>query len=196
MNNDLMGMLASLIPTPRCHFVCTGYTPMSLDAGAVRSSVQKTSVHDVMRRLLMPNNMMVSTSLKQGAYISVLNLIQGDVDPGQVHRSLERIREHPPNFIPWGPAAIQVILAKKSPYVDTAHRVSGLCLANHTSIAALFHRTLKQYDKIFNHGAFLDQYKKYGPFKEDLEEFKLSRDVVDGLVREYKACESPDYLKM
>lgn len=27
MNNDLIGLLASLIPTPRCHFLMTGYTP-------------------------------------------------------------------------------------------------------------------------------------------------------------------------
>ena len=115
MNNDLMSMLSSLIPTPRCHFVCTGYTPTALDTANLQSTVQKTSVHDVMRRLLMPKNMMVSTSMKSGCYISLLNLIQGDVDPGQVHRSLERIRERSPTFIPWGPASIQVILSKKSP---------------------------------------------------------------------------------
>jgi tubulin gamma len=194
MNNDMMGMLASLVPTPRCHFVCTGYTPMTLDRGAVSSAIQKTSVHDVMRRLLMPNNMMVSASLKQGCYISVLNVIQGDVDPGQVHRSLERIRERPPAFIPWGPASIQVILSKKSPYVDTRHRVSGLCMANHTSINLLFARTIKQFDKIFERGAFLDSYRQHGPMKEDLEEFKDARDVVDGLVREYRECEQPGYV--
>lgn len=31
MNNDLMGLIASLIPTPRCHFLMTGYTPLVLD---------------------------------------------------------------------------------------------------------------------------------------------------------------------
>ena len=195
MNNDMLGMLSSLIPTPRCHFISTGYTPMTLDSGTIGTNIQKTSVHDVMRRLLMPSNMMVSTSLRTGAYISVLNLIQGDVDPNQVHQALERIREHPPNFIPWGPASIQVILSKKSPYVPSRHRVTGLCLANHTSIGGLFSRTLKQFDKIFNHGAFLDQYKKYGPCKDNLDEFTDARQVVDGLVREYKDCESADYLK-
>ena len=29
MNNDLVGLLASLIPTPRCHFLMTGYTPIA-----------------------------------------------------------------------------------------------------------------------------------------------------------------------
>nr|GEZ55185.1 hypothetical protein [Tanacetum cinerariifolium] len=31
MNNDLVGLLASLIPTPRCHFLMTGYTPLTVD---------------------------------------------------------------------------------------------------------------------------------------------------------------------
>lgn len=41
------------------------------------------------------------------------------------------------NFIPWGPASIQVALSKKSPYVKTSHRVSGLMMANHTSMQAV-----------------------------------------------------------
>jgi len=50
MNNDLIGLLASLVPTPRCHFLMTGYTPLTIDRHV--SSVRKTTVLDVMRRLL------------------------------------------------------------------------------------------------------------------------------------------------
>lgn len=36
---------------------------------------------------------------------------QGEVDPTQVHKSLQRIREQKlANFIEWGPASIQVAL--------------------------------------------------------------------------------------
>ena len=38
------------------------------------------------------------------------------------------------NFIDWGPASIQVALSKKSPYVESSHKVSGLMMANNTSI--------------------------------------------------------------
>lgn len=31
MNNDLVGIIASLIPTPRCHFLMTSYTPFTTD---------------------------------------------------------------------------------------------------------------------------------------------------------------------
>lgn len=70
--------------------------------------MQKTTVSDVMRRLLQRQNIMVSTTMK-GRYISILNIIQGAVDPTQVHKSLQRIRERrQASFIPWGPASIQV----------------------------------------------------------------------------------------
>ena len=69
----------------------------------------------------------------------------------QVHKSLQRIRERQLcSFIPWGPASIQVALSRKSPYVHSPHRVSGLMLANHTSIRDLFSRILKQYDQLLN----------------------------------------------
>jgi hypothetical protein len=62
MNNDLVGLIASLIPTPRCHFLMTGYTPLTLESsegGQVNSAIRKTTVLDVMRRLLQPKNIMV-----------------------------------------------------------------------------------------------------------------------------------------
>jgi hypothetical protein len=31
MNNDLVGLVAGLIPTPRCHFLMTGYTPLTVE---------------------------------------------------------------------------------------------------------------------------------------------------------------------
>lgn len=139
MHNDLVSIVASLIPTPRCHFLMTAYTPFTSENVEQAKTVRKTTVLDVMRRLLQPKNRMVSTNpSKKSCYISILNVIQGEVDPTDVHKSLLRIRERRlATFIPWGPASIQVALTKKSPYIPMNHRVSGLMLANHTSIATV-----------------------------------------------------------
>jgi tubulin gamma len=197
MNNDLVGLLASLIPTPQCHYLVTGYTPLTLleEDRAGTSQVTKTTVLDVMRRLLQPKNIMVSCSTRKGCYISILNVIQGEVDPAQVHKSLQRIRERKlATFIPWGPTGIQVALSKRSPYLKSHHRISGLMLANHTSIQSLFSRSLVQYDKLRKRNAFLDNYKKEPMFQDGLEEFDNSRQVVEDLIAEYTAAERPDYL--
>ncbi|KAJ5247580.1 hypothetical protein N7468_002563 [Penicillium chermesinum] len=196
MHNDLAGIIASLIPTPRSHFLLTSYTPFTGDNIDQARTVRKTTVLDVMRRLLQPKNRMVSINpSKSSCYISILNIIQGEADPTDVHKSLLRIRERRlASFIPWGPASIQVALTKKSPYLQHTNRVSGLMLANHTSVATLFKRIIQQYDRLRKRNAFLEQYKKEAPFSDGLGEFDEARAVVMDLVAEYEAAEREDYL--
>ena len=119
----------------------------------------------------------------------------------QVHKSLLRIRERNlANFIPWGPASIQVALTRTSPFLHppyttrTPPRVSGLMLANHTGISTLFKRIVFQYDRLRKRNAFLEQYKREEPFKDGLGEFDEAREVVSDLIREYEDAEKPDYL--
>ncbi|KAL6235951.1 hypothetical protein BDW75DRAFT_250512 [Aspergillus navahoensis] len=196
MHNDLVGIIASLIPTPRSHFLVTSYTPFTGDNIDQAKTVRKTTVLDVMRRLLQPKNRMVSINpSKSSCYISILNIIQGEADPTDVHKSLLRIRERRlASFIPWGPASIQVALTKKSPYIHNTHRVSGLMLANHTSVATLFKRIVQQYDRLRKRNAFLEQYKKEAPFQDGFDEFDEARAVVMDLVGEYEAAERENYL--
>jgi len=217
MNNDLIGLLASLIPTPRCHFLMTGYTPLTIadyyqnpiptadgSPGPTyqhtthSASVRKTTVLDVMRRLCQPDNIMVSANTRNpsSCYISILNIIQGnDVEPTQIHKALQRMRERQTiKFIPWGPASIQVALARKSPFLASTNKVSGFMLANHTSMAELFDRLLGQYDKIRRRNAFLDNYRREPMFQDNLDEFDSARETVQCLVDEYRACERKDYV--
>lgn len=101
----------------------------------------------------------------------------------------------------------------------TTPQVSGLMLANHTSIAYLFERIMKQFDKLYNKQAFLDNYKRQPMFEDSFAEvrcpcatnclpttsavashpslqsqFDDSYEIVQGLIDEYKAAESDDYL--
>jgi tubulin gamma len=199
MNNDMVGLLASLIPTPRCHFLMTGYTPLTLPDANVEAAqgIRKTTVLDVMRRLTNDKSVMVSADTTSGCYISMLHIIQGknEIDPRDIHKALQRIRERNAlSFIPWGPASVQVALARKSPFVPSRHNVSGFMLANHTNIAELFDRLLSQYDRIRSRNAFLDNYRKEPMFADSLDEFDHARETVQNLVDEYRACERPDYV--
>jgi tubulin gamma len=42
--------------------------------------------------------------------------------------------------------------------------------------------------------AFLDQYKKEALFSDGFEEFDSSREIVQELINEYEACETPEYV--
>jgi tubulin gamma len=184
----------------------TSYTPFSGENVEQAKTVRKTTVLDVMRRLLQPKNRMVSTNpTKKSCYMSILNIIQGEADPSDVsaippgnntgRNTIMRIRERRlATFIPWGPASIQVALTKKSPYVTSAHRVSGLMLANHTGIATLFKRIVAQYNTLRKRNAFLESYKREAPFKDGLGEFDEAKEVVTGLIEEYEEAEGADYL--
>jgi len=67
-------------------------------------------------------------------------------------------------------------------------------LANHTSIASLFKRMIDQFDRLRKRNAFLEQYKKEKVFENGLEEFDDARATAEELLKEYKACESADYI--
>ncbi|PGH00014.1 tubulin gamma chain [Polytolypa hystricis UAMH7299] len=195
-HNDLASILATLIPVPRTPFLITSYTPFTGDNVEQAKTVRKTTVLDVMRRLLQPKNRMVSIiPSKASCYISIFNIIRGEAAQTDVDKSVLRIRERRlAQFISWGPASIRVAVAKGSPYLQNTHRVSGLMLANHTSVATLFKRIVSQYDRLRKRNAFLEQYKKEAPFADGLGEFDEARAVVMDLIGEYEAAERPDYV--
>uniref|UniRef100_A0A2K5EM06 Tubulin/FtsZ GTPase domain-containing protein n=1 Tax=Aotus nancymaae TaxID=37293 RepID=A0A2K5EM06_AOTNA len=179
MNSDLIGLISLLIPIPWLHFLMTSYTPLTKDQSV--ASMRKTTVLDVMRWLLQPKNMMVSTGQDHQTNhcsIAILSIIQGQVDPTQVHKSLQRIQEQKlANFISWGPASIQLALLRKSPYCP-----HELIMANHTSISLLFKRTCHQYDKLWKQEAFLEQFHK------DFDEMDTSREIVQQLIDDCHAA--------
>lgn len=101
--------------------------------------VRKTSVFDVMRRLLQPKNQMATVNhTRRSAYLSIWGLIRGEVDSLDLHKSMLRIRERQlANFVPWGPADFNMSIARNSAHLENASRVNGLLLANHTSIGSV-----------------------------------------------------------
>jgi len=72
--------------------------------------------------------------------------------------------------------------------------VSGLMMANHTSIQRLFQKTMRQYDDMRKRNAFVANYRKEKMFSDGLEEFDSSKEVVASLIDEYAASERADYL--
>eukprot|EP01129_Flabellula_baltica_P001049 TRINITY_DN10966_c0_g1_i1.p1 TRINITY_DN10966_c0_g1~~TRINITY_DN10966_c0_g1_i1.p1 ORF type:complete len:448 (-),score=88.66 TRINITY_DN10966_c0_g1_i1:43-1386(-) len=194
MNNDMIGLMASLIPTPRMHFLMTAFTPLSI-SDVPEQQPFRTSVLDVMTRLLNHKTYLTDIPTNEGKYISLMNIIRGETDPSQINSSLQRIKQRKlANFIPWAPSSIQVLLATKSPFVQSPHRVSGLLMGNHTSMHHVLNGIVRQFDKLYQRGAFVDNYRNYPVFADSLDEFDDSRDVVASLIDEYQASEDAGYV--
>ena len=192
-NNDMVSLLAPLVPIPQCHFLMTGYTPLTLMTS--HQVVRKTSVIDVMSRLLDPKNIMVSTHVDKGMYISILNIIQGEIDPSEIQSALGQIRENRAlRFIPWGPASVQLALSRKSPYVESPNRVSGLMLANHTNLRGLLQEIVKEFNLLFRNKANLHQYDTGKAMEGRVnDEFTESLQAVNSVIEEYAEAEKPEF---
>jgi len=151
-----------------------------------------------MSQLLQPKNILVSFDDQKkslGLYLSVLNIFKGPADL-QLNQNLQRIRQRNlAKFVPWVPAGIQAVLSPVPSHISpTSPPIEGLLLANHTSIHTLLGRIVRHYDKLRKVGAFIETYRNNGNlFKQNLDEFDHSREIVMSLIEEYKAAESKDY---
>ncbi len=86
-----------------------------------------------MTRLLHPKNLMVSADTRKGCYLSLLNIIQGEVDPLQVHEALNRIQSRKlVKFMPWGPSSIQVLFLRATRGRIVGSQCDGLFVNSHT----------------------------------------------------------------
>ena len=79
--------------------------------------------------------------------------------------------------------------------MESPHKVSGLMIANHTSIANLFERGMRQYDRLRKRGAFIKNYTENESFNFEEAEFDDCRAVVKGLIDEYRASQRADYVE-
>jgi tubulin gamma len=110
-------------------------------------SVRRTSVLDVLRRLLQQQHQMASVPIHSGCYGALMAIIQGGggpaaaatgTDPLEIHKALQRIKERRlVPFIPWGPATFQIAVARRSQFLPQTSRVTGLLLANHTNFRSV-----------------------------------------------------------
>lgn len=67
-------------------------------------------------------------------------------------------------------------------------------LANHTSIRNLFKVIVNKYKKMRRPGAFLDNYRAFKMFQNNLDEFDIAEEAVNKLISEYEASEKEDYI--
>lgn len=174
-DNDLAGIVAALSPLSRCHYVMASYTPFATDLDENYKSTRKASVLDIMRRLLQPKNLLASVGgSRKNSFLSIFDIIRGDVSAQEVHSSLARIKEKKlAQFVPWTPSQINVSISRQPACAKS--RISGLMLANNTSITALLKRTLDQFDRLRKRNAFLEQYRREVIFMDNLDEFDSSR---------------------
>jgi tubulin gamma len=87
-----------------------------------------------------------------------------------------------------------VAIARQSPFIQHHHKVSGLMIANHTSIRQLFTKIQKDFQNMRKMNAYIESYKQEPLFSDGLGEFDDSIEVVTQLIEEYKNAEQPNFI--
>ncbi|VDK49679.1 unnamed protein product [Anisakis simplex] len=191
MNTRLINLIAPLVAYPPMRFIQTGYTPLrDSDAGS-----QRTSVGDVLRRLLQSRSMMSSATGEPNidhCVISALTILQGRIDPTEIYSSLARIKnKREIRFAPWGSGSLNITLCRRSPYLVEANRVSGLMLCNNTNVASIFQGNLSQCETLMEKKAYLTQYVKEDP--DILQTLRESAECVRQMIHTYRQATLPEF---
>lgn len=196
--NNWTSVLSALIPVPAYHFLTASYTPViSFNDTQQSRFSRKTTVTEIMRRLIQQKYSMLAvspTAHKNGRYLALLRVIQGEFDAADYRKRLLGLRQREDlRFAPMFLESAQLAVAKRSPFVEQPTKLNGLALTNSTSVSDAFARTLNQFNRLYMRAAFLNEYRKQPMFEQGMEEFEEARSVVNDIVQQYKEMErEPD----
>ncbi|AGO11845.1 AaceriADR076Cp [[Ashbya] aceris (nom. inval.)] len=195
MYNSLPSIFSTLVPTPELHFLAPSFTPFTSDFVPGAKDFKRLSAYDVILDLFDKNNSMVTRETDTPVYLAIYDALQGSVEQSDVTRAILKTQQRI-KFAPWSPTSLHVNLGRKSPYNSSANSdyVSGMMLANTSSIVSVFQKTVSSFDVIFKRGAFLHKFQNGKMFQHGWDEFLESREVIQGVIDEYIAAEQENYL--
>ncbi|CUS23080.1 LAQU0S08e01684g1_1 [Lachancea quebecensis] len=195
MYNSLPSIFSTLVPTADLHFLVPSFTPFTSDFIPGVRDFKKSSAYDVILDLFDKSNSMVLRNNDTPVYLSVYNSILGPTDQADITRAILKSQQRI-KFPPWSSSALHVNIGKKSAYNITpdSDKVSGMMLANTTSVNALLQTACSSFDVLFKRGAFLHMYQDGKMFQNGVEEFIESREVVQSCINEYYAAEQETFM--
>lgn len=187
MYSNLKSIVSTLVPIKNLNFIVPSYTPFVNKDG--KQMIRKTSVNDVLRRLIMNKNKLAGIDTR--AIISAITFFIDTTDVSEVQRSMIRVQDKQNiEFVPWMPPSFHAVLCQEETAITS--QVSGLSLVNSTGIATLLRKICLQYDKLKKKNAFIEMYRS---FLDGLDEFDASRSVVESVIEAYERCELTTFCK-
>ncbi|CEP62556.1 gamma-tubulin LALA0_S05e08262g [Lachancea lanzarotensis] len=195
MYNSLPSIFSTLVPTADLHFLVPSFTPFTADFIPEVRDFKKSSAYDVVLDLFDKNNGMALRSNDTPVYLSIFDSIIGPADQTDVTRAILKAQQRI-KFPPWSPTALHVNLGRKSIYNVTpdSDRVSGMMLANTSSVTTLLQNACSSFDVLFQRGAFVHMYQNGRMFQNGVDEFVESREVVQSCIDQYFAAEQESFL--
>lgn len=176
LNTELNEFIVNLVPFPGNHFLTASFAPMRTADG---DDVVRMDFEDIARETFDEDNFTAAIDYQDGVFLSACALFRGDVRAKEMEENMASIRKNL-NFASYVPTGIKLGLADTAP---AGFATSGLALANHTGIAQVFDRLVKQFDIMFENEAYTHWYVDNGVDKAQLS---AARDSVAELAQSYR----------
>ncbi|OAI56929.1 hypothetical protein AYO49_03295 [Verrucomicrobiaceae bacterium SCGC AG-212-N21] len=176
LNTDLGEFLTNLVPFPGCHFLTASFAPMRTQQS---DAVVRPNFSDLARETFSEDNFTAEIDWQNGVYLAACALFRGDVKAKEVDENMAAIRKSL-NFASYVPTGIKIGTAETAPEGFSS---SGLALVNHTGIAMVFDRLLKQFNIMFDNHAYTHWYEGAGVSRSWMES---ARDTVVQLAQSYR----------
>lgn len=202
--NSLTSIISTLVPTPDLHFIMPSYTPFTSDyVNTAAKEIRRSTTYDVILELLDKKLKMCCYGENDGKVLSMMDIIIGSSNSNKhnsmTQRALVKAKSRI-QFSSWTPSSIHLALGKRSLFnkIEENDIVSGLMLSNSSSILHILENTTRQFDKLMNKNAFLNNYLKSDYANECgdiMQEFHESREIVEALINEYKLSETISYME-
>ncbi|KAI6192405.1 Tubulin gamma-1 chain-like protein [Aphelenchoides bicaudatus] len=194
--NKMADHIAELASFDPMHFIQPGYTPFQLPNK--KSKIIKTSAQEVISKLLKPTSMMVTTTPSESRksaqhhLLSGLAIIQGHIADVNIDDIILKMHERQKfTYPPWSGVRLGTAISVSSPYVKRDNKVSGLLLANHTSIANMFDQITTQCESLLRKKLHFHHFKDYDDAESNL---KSSFGKVRQLIDMYDSATRQDFL--
>ncbi|SCU93736.1 LAMI_0E15412g1_1 [Lachancea mirantina] len=195
MYNSLSSIFSTIVPTADLHFLVPSFTPFTSDFISEAKEFKRNTAYDVILDLFDKTNTMVTRSNETPVYLGIFDSLVGSVDQNDVTRAILKSQQRV-KFPAWSSTALHVNFGKKSIYNVSPNSdcVSGMMLANTSSVTMLLQKACSGFDVLFKKGAFLHMYQNGRMFQNDWEEFLESRETIQFVIDEYTAAEQENYL--
>lgn len=186
-------IFATMIPTPDLKFLLALIAPFALTA------LKHTYLNEYDMILeLLNDRYKMNRVLEPPKYLSMMNyLIGNNLNQQEIRKGIAKAR-HRVEFAPWAPLAIQVVNGRRLPYLAHDKQLSGIQISNNTLIILVFSKILKQYDLLAKREAYINSYYQSNDKEEKLrvkDMFNECKEMVMGVIEEYKACQTTAYLE-
>ncbi|EAU33992.1 tubulin beta-1 chain [Aspergillus terreus NIH2624] len=178
LNSDFRKLAVNMIPFPRLHFFMVGFAPLTHQKAL---SFRAATVPELTRQMFDPQNMMASSDIRNGRYLTCCAIFRGKISMREVENQMQNIQnKHKSSFVEWIPNNIQTALCAIPP---PGLRMSATFVGNSTSIQDVFKRVGDQFSVMFQRKAFLHWYVNEGM---DEMEFSEAQGNMNDLVSEYQ----------